>query len=180
MDVVSKLTKKQYFSSSNIRKNDIHFSTSFQLNAKNADTILGHLLSDAGLARIPVGDNTFQIINARDVRYNPVPVVTSNKSSGPNIPKLSMDYFQMQYKATYPMAMDRVTRNIRPFLSRYGRIIHNDVGGFVVVQDQARNIQRVYKILKDSDVKPSKELLKKWKDQRRHHRQKELVHSKKK
>ena len=91
-------------------------------------------------------DNLLQVINSRDIRYKSVPMY--NKIT--EVPKT---YNVVQFTlATEHIPSRDISRNLRPFMGRYGRIIDESNGQSIVIQDSALNIHRVYQIIKTLDT----------------------------
>ena len=131
----------------------------FTLNENNADSIMSKILNLNGYTRIPLTeDDGYMVVNARDIRYTPTPLINASKDEVPTLPD-NFDYHQMMYqpKEADPIQMLEFTRSIRPFISRYGRVISPKTEGPMIVQDTAINLKRIHKILVQYDRKLSKE-----------------------
>ena len=176
VETVSSLTGKSYLYGKDL-KGTIKASSNLLIDKKNADRVLSEILNDAGYTRVPVNDKTFRIISARDVRYTPVPQIEASKKTAPNLPDVA-DYFMMTYTMKNPEVSTSITRSLRPFMSRYGRIIDFKPNGTLVVQDTALNIKRLYKLVKSMDVKPTKAQLKRWERDRKRYHELELQRAK--
>jgi len=168
-ETVSLLTDKQYVYSGKL-KGKIQGTEGVDFTAENADLLYSQMLNEHGYTRILLSDNkTYRIINARDVRYTPVPQVVSNFDNSPKLPATA-DYYMMTYQMRYPLVSTDATRSLRPFMSRYGRIIDNRINGTLIVQDTAINLKRLYNLIKQMDNEPTGVMRKNWKKekQRRH------------
>lgn len=142
---VSKLTDKKYMMDKNI-KGHVTISKNFKLDKNNADDFLSRALFLNGYTRVPLKDNQgYMVINSRDVRYTPVPQYTANKTKLADLPN-NHDYYQLTYTANNPQLMTEFARSVRPFLSRYGRIINSKFSNFVIIQDTGVNLKRLYKL----------------------------------
>jgi general secretion pathway protein D len=153
---VSKLTDKKYLMTKDVKGNVI-LSHNFKLNKKNADDFLSRALYLNGYTRVPLDLNGYMIINSRDVRYIPVPQYAATKSEAAAVPN-NHDYYQLTYTANNPELMTEFTRIVRPFMSRYGRIIDAKFSNLVIIQDTGVNLKRLYKLVKKFD-KPLNEKL---------------------
>jgi general secretion pathway protein D len=132
-------------------KGDIRLSKNFKLNKENADEFISRSLFLNGYTRVPLdGEEGFMIINSRDVRYTPVPQYAATKIKEAGIPH-NHDYYQLTYTADNPRLMHEYTRSVRPFLSRYGRIINAKYSNFVIIQDTGVNLKRLYNLAKRFD-----------------------------
>jgi len=168
-ETVSLLTDRQYIYPSKL-KGKIKGTEGVDFTAENADSLYSHILNENGYTRILLEDKkTYRIINARDVRYTPVPQTTGSYDKAPNLPN-NADYHMMTYQMKHPLVSTDLTRSLRPFMSRYGRIIDNKINGTLVVQDTALNLKRLYALIKKMDIEPTREMRKKWKkDKERWH-----------
>lgn len=168
-ETVSQLTNRQYIFPGKL-KGKVSGTEGVDFTAENADSLYSQILNENGYTRILLEDKkTYRIINSRDVRYNPVPQVDSTYDSEPVLPNNS-DYHMMAYQLRNPVISSVVTRSLRPFMSRYGRIIDNKLNGTLLVQDTALNLKRMYGLIKKMDNEPSRELRIKWKqDKQRYH-----------
>jgi type II secretory pathway component GspD/PulD (secretin) len=156
--IVSKLTGKSYVYTEKL-KGSVSMTDEFTLNENNADSIMSKILNLNGYTRIPLTeDDGYMVVNARDIRYTPTPLIHSSKDGAPALPD-NFDYHQMMYqpKEADPVQMLEFTRSIRPFLSRYGRVISPKTEGPMIIQDTAINLKRIHKILVQYDRKLSKE-----------------------
>jgi general secretion pathway protein D len=165
VESVGKLTGKKYFYTQKL-KGGAHSTSNLELTPDNADRLLSHVLNQAGYTRIKRDDlGGFTIINARDVRYNPVPQV----SKLADLPDVS-DYYMFDYKVKHAENTNQISRSLRPFMSRYGRIIAVKYPGKLIIQDTAINLRRLVKLIDRMDVKLSKSARNRLKleDKRRH------------
>ncbi len=154
----SSLTGKEYLLPPKL-KGKVNITKGIKLNSSNAEFIISSLLNQNGYTRVPLQGNIYKVISSRDVRYNPTKEFSASKEQAPEVPKYD-DYFMMKYKGIHPELTTNITRSIRPFMSRYGRIIDMKSTGMVIVQDTGSNLHRIYSIIKDADIEPSKQMLK--------------------
>jgi general secretion pathway protein D len=147
---VSKLTEKKYMMNKEL-KGHVKVSKNFILDKANADDFLSSALFLNGYTRVPLRDNKgFMIINSRDVRYTPVPQFNSSKTNLSQIPN-NHDYYQLTYTAKNPQLMTEFSRSVRPFLSRYGRIINSKFTDLIIIQDTGVNLKRLYRLAQKFD-----------------------------
>jgi len=173
---VSKITGVKYYSADKL-KGSIYKSSNFKVTKKNADAFISDVLNQNGYTRIETDEKTFKIIDTRDIRYNPVPMVQADKKNSPNLPN-NHDYYMMKYTLENPIVGRSVTRSLRPFMSRYGRIIHGSLSGIVIIQDTAINLKRVYKLINNFDVKPSEDAIDRMEEYAKKKHQVDLVEKK--
>jgi general secretion pathway protein D len=156
----------------------------FQINLsgdkKKIDFALSFLLNQNGYTRVkqPETDLTV-IIPTRDIRYNPTPLISSDNIG--KVPK-NYDYFMIKHKLKNKILGKDITRSLRPFMSRYGRIIINQTPGIITLQDTGVNIHRLLELIKDYDAELSqdeiKDIKRRQKEDQRHHRRVEMLKAK--
>jgi type II secretory pathway component GspD/PulD (secretin) len=160
IELVSKLTKKKYIIDKDV-KGAIKVSSNFKLNKENADDFLSEVLSINGYTRVPSKKDQWTIINTRDVRYMP----TKNYIYGKDKIPTNFDYIMVTVKLKNPHIASEVSRNFRPFMSRYGRIIDIKNPGIIIINDTGKNVHRLLSLIEILDKKPSKEELEAYNDQ---------------
>ncbi|MGZ3787614.1 MAG: hypothetical protein ACXVLQ_03785 [Bacteriovorax sp.] len=158
---ISKLTGKKYIYEESL-KGGLQASSNFQITSENADTVFTSVLSANGYSRVPTNEkDTFKIVNSRDIRYETLPSINADKNTKLQVPN-NDDYYMMFFKfKNYKHGQLRMTGNgLRPFMSRYGRII--ETGDLLAVQEKASKLQLVYEIAKNNDRELSKDEILKW------------------
>lgn len=131
-----------------------------KLTAENANLMISNLLDMNGYTRIKIDEKTWKIISARDIRYHALATLEADQNSRPEFTG-DADYRMLRYRMSNPQVLKEVTRSLRPFLSRYGRIIDMPVSGILLVQDRTDNLARIYDIVREADKEPTKEQLEK-------------------
>jgi general secretion pathway protein D len=105
------------------------------------------LLSQSGNAVIHRPDSRFmQVISARDIRYTTLPVFRTLEE----IPQ-NDNHVQFSYGLKH-MDSSELSRNMRPFLSRYGRIIDIKSSNSIHITDTGNNVIRMVQILLKLDT----------------------------
>lgn len=175
VEYVSKLTGKKYIYGDSL-KGGLQASSNFQITAENADTVFTSILNENGYSRVPTNDkDTYKIVSSRDMRYETLASVHVDKNTKLQVPN-NEDYYMMFYKfKNYKHGQLRMTANsLRPFMSRYGRII--ETGDLLAVQEKASKLQLVYEMATNNDREFSKEEIKKWESEEkvRHAEHKEM------
>lgn len=167
VEYVSKLTGKKYIFNGTILKGNLQSSSNTEINATNADTMFTYILDMNGYARVPTAvKDTYMIVEARDIRYQTLPVLEASKDSKPSIPE-TYDYYSFSYKfKNYSAGQLKETSNaFRPFMSRYGRIIENKATGTVYVNEVATKLAQAYDLMKTNDREWTKEEIAKMKEE---------------
>lgn len=148
VEEASTLTGVSYIGAVDLNQKNF-ISDSFALDRENVEKSISVLLNQHGFTRITVNEKTKLIIPARDVRYN---TVESIKWTGDiqGIPDLS-DYFLLSYPLKNQESLPYITRALRPFMSRYGRIIEQVTSATIIVQDTGTNLRKIAGLLTQFD-----------------------------
>ena len=173
VEMVSKLTNKKYVLDKDV-KGSIDFTDNYQITKDNADAFISYALYMAGYTRIPFNKDEWAVLNARDVRYQPVPSFNYPEEKVPE----TYDYISVSIKLKNPHIASELSRNFRPFMSRYGRIIDLKSPGMLIINDTGKNIHRLIKIVSSLDHKPTKEELEKIEEDQKRWQKLELIKSK--
>lgn len=157
LDLTAKLTDTTY-STKEPLKGNVTLSSDFKITRKNADHFMSETLFQHGYARVKGTSNSWTIINARDMRYYPTEIVT-------DIAKLpnNLDYFLYSTPLKNKFIGHDIVRNMRPFMSRYGRIIDIKAPANILIHDTAKNIKRLKSIIDALDIAPTAAQLKTYK-----------------
>ncbi|MDD0854888.1 hypothetical protein HBN50_17440 [Halobacteriovorax sp. GB3] len=165
LDLASKLTGKSYTTTIKLQ-GGVTNSDDLKWNQSNADKLITSLLFESNLIRVPIDEKTYKIVESRDVRYQSLPIMNVNtKSDSTGIPK-THDFFMASYTLTHPNSGALIARALRPFISRYGRIIESKLASTLIIQDTGLNINRLHTLIGKLDVKPSKEALRELKEKK--------------
>jgi len=162
VQLVSNITGEKY-TYNNELKGAVKLTKNFKINKKNADDFISEILYLNGFARIKNGEDSWSIINARDIRYSPTPLFEYGKDEIPE----NNDYALVSIKLKNPYIVSEVSRNFRPFMSRYGRIIDIRDPGVIVINDTGSNIHRLISLIKIIDKAPTKDDIKKYEERER-------------
>jgi general secretion pathway protein D len=158
VETVSQLTGKKYIYSGKL-EGELKSSSNFAITAENADTMFSYILNASGYARIPtIEKDTFKIIMARDIRYESVSALKADLTTTPIFPA-SEDYVLLTYKFTnFKDGQPRELSNtLRPFMSRYGRII--ELIDSVTIQEMATKLPQQLEFMRKIDHPLSKDEL---------------------
>lgn len=107
-------------------------------------------LSDNAMIAEP-GSPFVQVVEARDARYTVLPVISNEK----DIPE-NDNYIHYQFRLKHVDPSD-LARNMRPFLSRYGRILDHIHARTVHILDTGNNVRRMVAMSKILDVEEFKQ-----------------------
>ena len=148
-DHVSNLLGHKYIYTDKLEGNT-QFSKNVRLNKENIEKYFSESLNLNGYTRVKLEDNIFRIIKSRDVRYAPTNVINIKDYNTASIPRLS-DYMIVSMTLKNHEYPSEITRALRPFLSRYARIITSQGSQSIIVQDTGRNLIRVVDLVKKLD-----------------------------
>lgn len=156
VELISKLTGKKYLYDGNLQGN-LKTSSNLEINAENADTLFSYILNVNGYSRVPTTiKDTYKIVAARDIRYESVTAIKADLNTTPVFPTTE-DYILLTYKfAHYKDGQTReLSNSLRPFMSRYGRII--ETLDTVTIQEMATKLPQQLEFMKKIDRALTKE-----------------------
>lgn len=126
-------------------KKKINLSLSQPVTLDDFEKMFITVLESRGLA--VVAEKSFmRIIETRDVRYTPSDFYTSK-----NYPK-DNSFVLVVHQLRNPLS-NEISRNMRPFMSRYGRIISFNDSHTIVISDKGVNISKIFEIVDSLDNK---------------------------
>ncbi len=166
VELVSKLSGKKYIYDKDL-KGSVLFSSNIQINAENADVLFTRILNINGYLRVPTAiKDTYSISSLKDIRYETLPTIMVDMQSAPSLPE-NDDYYLMTYKfKNYKNGQVREASNsLRPFMSRYGRVIELKTKGALVIQENASKLNQLFEIIKSNDRELSKAEIQMMKEQ---------------
>lgn len=173
IEKISEITKKNHYLLEDIK--DTKFKPiKFEGDSQKIDNLFSLTLYRHGFTRIPFEDGLI-IYSTRDVRYEPTELLSVDEFK--SIPK-NYDYKLVNYKLKNKLVSKQIIRSLRPFMSRYGRVINSEHSGFLTLQDTGVNIERMLKLIDIYDVPYSDEEKKRFEDDSKHHRKLELIRAK--
>lgn len=94
----------------------------------------------------------YKVMNARDVRYVPTTIYTGSYTP-------DTEAHIMKIIALKNVDAGEISRNFRPFMSRYGRIIDIKQTNTIIISDTGSNIARLETLIKFLDVPGHEEVL---------------------
>lgn len=101
-------------------------------------------LNMAGHTLVKSGE-FYKVINARDVRYVPTSIYTGSYTP-------DTEAHVMKILSLKNVDASEISRNFRPFMSRYGRIIDIKQTNTIIISDTGANINRLERLIKFLDV----------------------------
>ena len=159
VELVSKLTKKKYLYNPKEISGELKTSSNVDLDSDNADSLFTYILDLNGFARIPTSEkDTFTIVTSRDLRYQALPTISVDSANPPKIPANS-DYYLMQFKFQHFQygQMRGAANSLRPFMSRFARVVEINETGLLVIQENATKLIQFHELIKKFDREYTKE-----------------------
>lgn len=122
------------------------------IKKEDLDLFISSALNQMGYTSLYMKElNQLKVLSTRDVRYNESGVYD-------DIEKLPRDYTHVKFILPLKYVNGSyISRNMRPFMSRYGRIIDDKLSNKLIISDTAVNIHRLYDLIKKLDTKSFKE-----------------------
>lgn len=117
------------------------------IKPQNFDEYVSSVLFQAGYTVLEEpATNTLQVINSRDVRYMAVPVYKTPQEA-PDTYAYIRYIFSLNHISSH-----NLSRNLRPFISKYGRIVDDRAGKILILNDTGKSVIRVIELLKIIDT----------------------------
>lgn len=133
-------------------RNKINITINEKINVQDFSKMFYTILESRGYTALAEGD-FLMIFSSRDIRYSPTKLYDSD-----DFPKTDAYVFVL-HQLKNPLA-NEITRNLRPFLSRYGRVIDFSDAHSIGIQDRGANIDRLISIINSLDNQKSFDRLK--------------------
>lgn len=159
LDIASSITKKNYLYGDFSLDDKINQSGEIHWTKDNADFLIGELLKEFGYYRMPTPNpNVYTLMHARDVRYTAnVPSFKADIGSQDTLPSAnSADPAELVYTSKNPGRPQEIARNLRPFLSRYGRVIDVRASNIVILRDSTAALHQLLPLMRKMDVPVTK------------------------
>jgi hypothetical protein len=98
------------------------------------------------------------VVTSRDLRYQALPTIAVDSATPPKIPS-NYDYYLMQFKFQHFQygQMRGAANSLRPFMSRYARVIELNEAGLLVIQENATKLIQFHDLIKKFDREYTKE-----------------------
>lgn len=122
----------------------VNLEINSQMTKEEFQQIVFNLLNNRGYTPIEQ-NNIIWIYNTRDIRYLSVPMAYNL-----DFPTDSR-YRSLVYRLKYPVS-SMVARNLRPYMSRYGRVIDFSDARTLIINDASDNLKRLAKTIDYMDT----------------------------
>ena len=130
--------KFNIFGKDAINQEDVFKIITIQAMLNNKAVLLGGL------------DSFFKIVAGREIKSENFPTYTDEKLLPDNY-----QFVRFIYNVSF-LDSREITRNLRPILSRNGRIKDEGIGNKIIITDSAKNISKILKIIKTIDTSLTK------------------------
>lgn len=154
LDSQAAITGQRYISSTRLKDKEVRIPADFPLTKNGSEIFLTNFLVGNGLMRVPTGEaNVFYIEELRNAAQAPIPSFDASVSQAPALPD-TFDVVTLNYKAIDRERCRFIQRFIVSMVPRFGRADCFEDTGNILVIDTARNLKRIYDLVKSFDVKP--------------------------
>jgi len=114
------------------------------INKASLELYISTMLSQSGFGmRVLPETRTLSVFNSRDVRY----IITTSYTDLSKVPN-TYEHIQFMYELKH-IQSDELSRNLRPFMGRYGRILEHT--NSIMLADTGKNIIRLMKMIQRLD-----------------------------
>ena len=145
-------------------KGDFETSKEIKITQENADEIISLALNRNGYTRIKINETLSSIITTRDIRYEATEIYKGSKSGALQVP-MTHDYFMLEYNFENEGISTSIVRSLRPFISRFGRIIDIKRSNKIILQDTGTQINRLINVIRSIDKAKSEDQLEREEEQ---------------
>lgn len=151
VDLSTQLTGRKIIYDKKILPFTFELNQPLEMNKENVNVTLSEALNIFGLARVPTNlKETDKLIEARDIRFHSdVVSYNASKNSMPKIP-LTQDPVSVTYKGVKGVDMEIISENVKPMLSRYGRVMPMRDGSLVIT-DIATHVNKILPLVAKQD-----------------------------
>jgi general secretion pathway protein D len=159
-NLATELTSKKYINVGEPLKGEVQNFGDVKWTKENADYLFGEALASTGYAReTTIDKDIYNLINARDVRYSAgsISYAATKTTNDEMLPPNHADFVELVYKSENGDRVGDMARNLRPFMSRYGRIIDIRSSSTIILRDTSKTVQTLLPMIRRFDVPLTKE-----------------------
>ena len=139
----AEIVKKPLLVGRDSLKGKVTFSTFNPISLEDFSKMFVTVLGTQGLTLVEE-DSFLRVIQERDVRYVPNQFYSDN-----TYPK-NDQFILYRHELKNPLS-NEISRNMRPFLSRYGRVMSYNDGHTIILAEKANNLTRLLSIIDKMD-----------------------------
>ncbi len=141
----SKLTGRNYIVDSSVKgKITIHLPTAITI--EDALKVFDSILLLKGFATVPVGDNIWKVINAKDAKQTTIPSAYSKNTTSESL--------VTEILKTTHVSSDEIQKLVAQFISKDGFSQAISGTNLVILVDTTANIDRIKSLLNQIDIPP--------------------------
>lgn len=151
LEISSQITGQKILYDKKIVPFTYELNKDVEINKSNHDKVLSEALNIFGLARVPTNlDKTIKVIEARDIKFHSdLPSFQASKNKLPNIQD-THDPILVTYKGVTGVDMEMIAENVKPLLSRYGKVMPMRDGS-IVVADLSSHVKKILPLIVKQD-----------------------------
>jgi type II secretory pathway component GspD/PulD (secretin) len=157
VELAAELTGKKYMAGKGELQGEIQNLGEVVWTGENADQLLSEVLGNADYYRVLVAETgVYYILPAKDIRFEGrLKSFAASLDSGDELPPASRaDYAELVYTVKHdPKMASAIAPNLRPFISRYGRVIDIPASGAIIVRDNLQILHGLLPLIRKMDVK---------------------------
>jgi hypothetical protein len=168
VDAYSELTGEQYIYGPDVMEPKFNITDNLPFVKEDGELIFTNILYQNALSRVMIKPGVFNILRQNDAKGKALPVITCDQKTPPVLPN-NYDLVTLEYKFTNGVMAKDAENVIRTYVDMGARIYGIEFPGIIYITDVAKQMPKAYGMLKDLDVKPTKEFLahkKAWEDAR--------------
>ena len=162
MDAYSALTGEQYLFNKDILGAPVQITDNLPFTKDDAELIFTNILYESGLARVLIKPGVYNITRMNEAKGRDVQLIPCDQNTPPKLPN-TYDLVTLQYRFTNGMMAKNSENVIRTYVDMGARIYGIEYPGMIYITEVAKHLNKAYAMLKDLDVKPTKEFLEKQK-----------------
>jgi hypothetical protein len=167
VDAYSELTGDQFIYDKDVNGTVI-ISDNLPFVKEDAELIFTNILYQNYLSRVLIKPGVYNILRSNDAKGKALPLITCDQNTPPKLPN-TYDLVTLEYKFTNGIMAKGAENVIRTYVDMGARIYGIEYPGILYITDVAKQMPKAYAMLKELDVKPTKEYLeekKKWDEAR--------------
>lgn len=151
LEISSELTGQKILYDKKIVPFTYELNKDIEINKNNNDKVLSEALNIFGLAKVPTNlDKTIKVIEARDIKFHSdLPSYQASKTKLPRIED-THDPILVTYKGVSGVDMEIIAENVKPLLSRYGKVMPMRDGS-IVIADLSSHVKKILPLIVKQD-----------------------------
>lgn len=151
LEISSQITGQKILYDKKIVPFTYELNKDIEINKSNHDKVLSETLNIFGLAKVPTNlEKTIKVIEARDIKFHSdLPSFQASKNKLPNVQD-THDPILVTYKGVAGVDMEIIAENVKPLLSRYGKVMPMRDGS-IVIADLSSHVKKILPLIVKQD-----------------------------